>query len=325
MNFGIIGTNYISDIFVDALKDVEEGKVSAICSRSLDKAKNFAQRYNIEHYYDDYDKMLKDGYIDAVYIATPNITHKDLCIYFLERKIPLICEKPLAINEKEVKEIIDCANKNETFFLDALVPLYTANYLNLKKNLDLVGNLHRADFIYSQYSPTWDEYKLNHNLSSYRLENGAGTLMALGVYEVGMIVDMFGESDDIVAKANFLESKVDKQVSVIFNYDDIQVSMYAGKGIKTNNLSCIQGEKGTIYFGEVNRLTDVYFEDRLTKEIIDLRVNDKKEMAYEILEFINNVKDKKKESEYLTHQLSLKIIRTMDLIRKQINLKYPNE
>ena len=325
MKFAIIGTNYISDLFVDAMSDVKDGEVIAICSRSLQKAQSFSQKYDIPYSYDNYDKMIQDGYIDAAYIATPNITHKDICLYFLERKIPVICEKPLAINEKQVKEIIDCAYKNETCFLDALVPLYTDNYLNLKNNLDLVGKLHRVDLVYSQYSPSWDQYKIDQNVPAYQLANGAGALMALGVYEVAIILDLFSQTDDIVAKANFLQSGVDKQISAIFNYPEIQVTMYAGRGIKTNNLSCIQGEKGTIYFSEVNRLSKVYFEDRISKEIIDLSINDKKEMAYEISEFINIVKNKKMESEYVPHDLSLKIIKTMDLMRKQINLKYPNE
>jgi len=325
MKFAIVGTNYMSDIFIDTLKDVEGGTVSAIISRSIDKARNFAEKYNIDNYFDNYEDAVDSKNFDAVYIATPNSTHKEIARFFLENRIPVILEKPFCVNEFEAKELFDLSKENKTFILDAIVPLYTDNYLNIKKNLHLVGKLHRIDLTYSQYTKTWDIYLEDKSKTAYNLQNATGALMAIGIYNVAFLEGLFGKAKDIKAIGTFQDNGVDHEVSALFKYDDYEATMHCARGVVSNNINSIAGEKGNIYFSTINRIEKVWFEDRLSKEIVDLTVNDKLPMAYEIQEFIDCINENRYESDLLSHELSLDILKTMSKIRKEINLKYPNE
>ena len=325
MRFGIIGTNYMSDIFIDTLKDVKDSKVNAIISRSIDKAKAFGSKYNIENCFDNYDDAINSNSFDAIYIATPNSTHKDIAQYFLERNIPVICEKPLCVNEKEAEELFEISKNNNICLLDALVPLYTDNYLNIKNNMHLIGKLHRIDLTYFQYTKTWDFYLENKEKTAYNLNNATGALMAIGIYNVAFLEALFGKPEVVKAIGTFQDNGVDHEVSAIFKYDGFEASMHCARGVISNNINSIAGEKGNIYFSTINRIEKVWFEDRVSGEIIDLTINDKLPMAYEINEFINCINNNKYESELVNHQLSLDILKTMFKIRKEINLIYPND
>ena len=155
--FAIIGTNYISKAFLKALEDIY-AIGTCVCSRSIDKAKEFSKENNIENYYDNYQDLIKDKLFDGVYIATPNITHYEIVKLFLENKIPVICEKPITVNSIQIRQLSELAKTNNVCLLDGLVPLYTENYLNMKNNLGMIGDIHRADLIYSQYSPLYEAF-----------------------------------------------------------------------------------------------------------------------------------------------------------------------
>src|SRR5690554_6217769 len=103
MKFGIIGTNFVSEKFMRASKLITDFNLVAVCSRNINNAEDFAKKHNIEYFTDDYKDFLTKG-LDAVYIAVPNSLHKDLACFFLNNKIPVLCEKPMASNIDEVKE-----------------------------------------------------------------------------------------------------------------------------------------------------------------------------------------------------------------------------
>lgn len=325
LRFGVVGTNYITDAFILSFVDVKDGKVNAIISRSLDKARDFAFKYKIDNYFDNYEEAIKSNTFDVIYIATPNSTHFEIAKYFINNNIPVIIEKPICLNDKETKELFALAKEKNVYICDALVPLYTDNFENIKKNLSLVGKLHRIDLVYSQYTKTWDIYLEDKSKTAYNLENGTGSLMAIGIYEVAFLHALFGKPLEVKAIGTLQENGVDHEVSALFKYQDFEATMHCARGVVSNNLNSIAGENGNIYFSTINRISNVYFEDRITKEIKDLTINDKTEMAYEIIDTINNINENNFESKKVPHNLSIEIMETMTNIRKQIGVLYKGE
>ena len=75
LKLGIIGTHIITDQMLDAAKTTGKYQLTAVYSRTLDRAKEFGKPYGATEFYDDLEKFFGDGDFDVVYIASPNSLH----------------------------------------------------------------------------------------------------------------------------------------------------------------------------------------------------------------------------------------------------------
>ena len=103
ISWGIIGPGNIANNFADAIKESYSGKLLAIASNTSKKLEYFGNKYNIDEKFrfNNYEDLLENNEIDAVYIATPHTFHADLSIKAAGKGKHIICEKPAAINFKE--------------------------------------------------------------------------------------------------------------------------------------------------------------------------------------------------------------------------------
>lgn len=102
VRFGIVGTNWITERFLKAALQVEDFQLTAVYSRTEEKAKEFAAKYGVERTFTDLKTMAASGEIDAVYIASPNSLHAEQSILFMKNNVHVLCEKPVASNTKEL-------------------------------------------------------------------------------------------------------------------------------------------------------------------------------------------------------------------------------
>ena len=109
IRWGIIGTGNIANQFAEDFKFVKKGKIVGVASRTKRKAEAFANKYGIENTYGSYEAIVKDPSIDIVYIATPHTFHKEHTLLALNNNKHVLCEKPFAVNKKEVNEMIQLA------------------------------------------------------------------------------------------------------------------------------------------------------------------------------------------------------------------------
>lgn len=100
MKFGLIGTNWITDRFIEAGKTVPEFELHSVYSRTIERAQSFAEKYDIPNFTDNMDKLLNDEAVDIIYIATPNILHHQQAIQAMNHGKHVLCEKPIATSEK---------------------------------------------------------------------------------------------------------------------------------------------------------------------------------------------------------------------------------
>ena len=121
LKIGIIGTNFISDMFCEAAAQVPEVVLHAVYSRKEETGNAFAQKYSIPNVYTDYDEFLCSS-VDAVYIASPNFAHCRQTLKALEHGKHVLCEKVLAMNGPEVRAMVDCAHRNKRVLLEAMRP-----------------------------------------------------------------------------------------------------------------------------------------------------------------------------------------------------------
>ena len=110
-------------------------QVIAVGARNLDKAKEFAAKFEIPKACGSYDELAKDPEIDVVYVGSVCFTHLEVCKMLLNHNKHVLCEKPLAMDVKETEEILNLAKEKGTFFMEAIWSRTLPVYLKLKEEL----------------------------------------------------------------------------------------------------------------------------------------------------------------------------------------------
>ena len=93
MRFAVVGTNFISDNFADAVKKLSGVSITAVYSRAEETGTHFAKKHRIENVFTSYEQMLGSHCFDAVYVASPTLLHCEHTIKALEFGYHVLCEK----------------------------------------------------------------------------------------------------------------------------------------------------------------------------------------------------------------------------------------
>ncbi|KZE69160.1 oxidoreductase [Fictibacillus phosphorivorans] len=323
LNFGVIGTNWITESFISAAREVESFTLSAVYSRTEEKAKEFAEKNGAEHTFTDVEEMAASSVIDAVYIASPNSFHAEQAITLMKHGKHVICEKPIASNAAEVERMIAVAKENKVLLMEAMRSTVTPNFKSIQENLHKIGTIRRYFANSCQYSSRYDKYKEGTVLNAFRPEFSNGSLMDIGIYCLYPMVVLFGEPNEVKANAYLLESGVDGEGSITLNYGDKDAVVMYSKISNSYVPSEIQGENGSILIDHIQDMTkiEIRYRDGRTEDITVKQ--DKPKMYYEAKEFIELIERGELESKVNSHENSLAVMKIMEEARRQVGLVYP--
>ena len=118
--FAVMGAGKIANKFCDAVKRLPEARVAAVASKSMERAKAFAEKNGIEKAYDSYEKMLEEEKPDCVYVAATSDAHYALSKLCVEHGIAVLCEKAMFLNSAEAKEVFGLAKEKQVFVMEAM-------------------------------------------------------------------------------------------------------------------------------------------------------------------------------------------------------------
>lgn len=323
MRFAVIGTNWITDRFIEAARLLDDFQLTAVYSRTEQRAKEFASKYKVDTTYISIEELANSDTVDAVYIASPTAFHAEHAITCMRGGKHVLVEKPLASNVQEVEKMIETAKEHQVLLMEAMKTTLVPNFAKMKENIDKIGPIRRYVANFCQYSSRYDQYKEGIVLNAFKPELSNGSLMDIGVYCLYPMVALFGEPLEVKANAFMLESGVDGEGTVLATYKDlIGVSMFS-KITNSSLPSEIQGEKGSIVIGKLSDIEDIkiVYHDG-TEEVIatDQR---KETMYYEIKAFIDTWKTGKLENETNSWDTSLQTMKLLDESRRQIGLVFP--
>lgn len=311
MRFGIIGTNWITDRFIESAQHHPEFSIGAVYSRTMEKGKAFAEKYGVTHVYTNMEEMFKSGHIDAVYIASPNKFHASQSIQAMKNGIHVLCEKPAVTTVEEMEEVIKAAEKYQTTFMEAMKSTVTPTFLQVKKNIDKIGTLRRIVFHYNQYSSRYDKLKQGIVENAFKPELGNGAHMDLGVYCIAPLLHLVGEPNAVWKNHFLLETGAEGMGSMILQYDTFEAVIMYSKIMDTFLPSEIQGEKGVIEIDHIDDPTEAIIRYR-NGETEDISVKHEfPTMYYEVDEFIRCVKNNKISSPINSHELSKSTIKLL--------------
>ena len=318
IKWGIIGLGNIAMRFAKSLSYTNEGKLYAIASKTKDKRDYFYKQYNCDKVYEDYYELLDDENIDAVYIALPHGLHKYWSIEALRHKKAVLCEKPVGLNSEEMKEIRKEALINNTFFMEAMktrfIPLiHTIKEIIKNKEIGEITTI-KANFC---------NHVTDIKQGSYLLDKQqGGALLDVGVYPLSFVMDMMdSEVQQVKSHMKINEAGVDSYFKAILTFKNGVIGTIEG-AIDRNKerTAIINGTKGYIEIPIYNRPDKVVVNLNNGESYKIEKELEFDDMYAEIKEVHDCLKELKLESEYLSLNESIRVMETLDEIRKTATL-----
>ena len=325
LKLATVGTSMITDVFIDALKQVEGIELAAVYSRDADKGRLFAQKHGVSTSYSDWNSLCHAPDIDVVYVASPNDLHAPQSIDLMKAGKHVICEKPYVLNHQQFLEVYQVAQQTHQFCFDALTTFHLPNLKHIRNHLDQLGPIKLFTSAMVQYSSRFDLLKQGQITNIFDVNHGGGALMDLGVYPLALCVSLFGAPERIHYQANQLDSGIDTSGVLSLAYPSFQASLIFGKDSSGQNFTYISGEQASLHVPlQPSRLTSVVLHQKA--EALDVgQVQVKNPMVYEIKAFIDIMQ--RNDTQAYAHWMSLseKMIKVLDEARHQIKLSFPQD
>jgi predicted dehydrogenase len=320
IKFGIIGLGKIANKFAQDLITVDGCLLQAVGSRDLTKSKDFAASYKATHYYSSYEEVAANPEVDVIYIATPHVFHFDNTMMCLHAGKAVICEKPFAMNLKEVEIMIKTAKEKKLFLMEALWTRFIPGTLKVMELMDqnTIGEVHSIQANFG-YLATTDP---NSRLMAKEL--GGGSLLDIGIYPVFISLLLLGIPIETKSIAQLTATGIDQHCTMLMKFKNGATAALESSFLaKTSNKTVIYGSKGKITmhapFHHTEKITVETHDKKPYKIKLPLKNNG---YTYEIEEVKNCLLSGQLESDKMSHQNSYELIKTIDLIRSQINLTY---
>ncbi|MFI8417215.1 Gfo/Idh/MocA family protein [Serratia sp. NPDC078593] len=321
IRFAVVGTNWITERFIDAAHTSGKMKLSAIYSRRLEHAKAFGSNYQIEQCFDSLDALAQSDMIDAVYIASPNALHCQQSLLFLRHKKHVICEKPLASNLKEVEQLLACARENQVVLFEAFKSAHLPNFITLQHALPNIGKLRKALINYCQYSSRYPRYLAGENPNTFNPQFSNGSIMDIGYYCLASAVALFGAPKSAIASATLLDSGVDAHGTVCLNYGDFDVILSHSKISNSEIPSEIQGEDGSLIIDKISECQGIALTPRGGNRQDLSQIQHSNTMLYEAKAFASLIE--KQQVEHPGLENSRIVASLLTEIRRQTGVIFP--
>ena len=245
---GIIGAGWIADKMAEALAPLNEYCVYAIASRTLDKAKAFAEKWDIPVAYGSYEELVQDKDVDLVYIATPHSHHFPHTMLALEYNKPVLVEKAFTANAAEAKILLQTAKEKGIFITEAIWTRYMPLSHKVKELMEsgIIGEprLLTATLCYMM---EFKERILRPDLCG-------GALLDLGVYALNFARMYFG-TDIIKTVSNCQLGKtgMDMQECISLSFADGKMAnLQAGTLCLNDRQGITNGTEGYIRVHNIN-------------------------------------------------------------------------
>ena len=125
VRWGVLGTAGIAaGCTIPGMLKAKDCELYAIAGRSMDKAKDFQKRFGFKKAYQCYEALLADPGVEAVYVPLPNDIHCEWVIKALRAHKHVLCEKPIAMNESELRRMFRAAKENGVILMEAFAYLH---------------------------------------------------------------------------------------------------------------------------------------------------------------------------------------------------------
>ena len=343
VNWAILAPGRIAASMAKAMNGVKDGAVAgvdgttvrlyAVASRNLERAQEFANRWNFEKAYGSYEELFSDPNVDAVYISNPHAFHYDSVIAALNAGKHVLCEKPAGCSREQLEGMIALARKKGLFFMEAMWTAFNPCIAEIQKVIaeGTIGEIKNIDSRFNNRNP-YDPKDRN-----YAPELAGGALLDLGIYNIYFAMMIAGFSP-VAARSSQVRmiGGVDSWNSVNLTFENgvitsFQSAMDVPSTTGTHD-AVIYGEKGFITVENffMAQKAEVYVYKQVwgskAEKVQEIRmpfaVNG---YEYELAHATQYIIEEKTESSVHTFKKSQELCSVMDELRADWGLKYPWE
>ena len=310
--FVILGAAKIAPKFIEAARLVPDVHIAAVASKSMERAQNMADQFQIPKAYDDYETMLIEEKPDAAYICvTPN-DHFRLTMMCIKHQIPVLCEKAMFQNSKEALDAFDAAKEANVFVMEAMWSRFLPPTQKLKQWL-AEGRIGRPETVHTTLGFRADPDPLNRYMNP---KLGGGAAKDLTVYTYEQTVYIMGEPVvNVQADALWGESGVDMTDHVYVRFPNTVAELVSSFAAELSNKIEIRGPEGYMIMPDVNMPVGctLYKPDGTVVEDFTDTVT-KNGFSYEVAEVVRCVREGLLESPTVPWQTTIDCAKVFDQI-----------
>ena len=319
IKWGIIGLGNMGQKFASAIAETSNSDIVGVASLDKNKIENFKNKYKYDNakIYNNYDEIIKDKNINAIYIATLNNTHFELIKKCSENNKNILCEKPFTLNFDEAKKVANYISKNNINFYEAFA---YRSHPQTKIIQEIIENNELGELTNIQSS---FGFKVNKIKPESRLFNkilGGGAILDVGCYPLSILNFFYKDNNSykfLNARGNFTQTNVDDYAEAEIEIDN-KIKCQIKVSFKENyeNKTIIEGKKGKLI------INNPWLPDRETmleitvgKSYYKKLVNSDLSLYANQIEMVsNNFEKNKKNDKFLVNiEDSLSIMKNMSI------------
>ena len=314
MNIGILSTSSIAPRFIAAVREEGSFEITALSSRTQEKAEEKAKAWNVAKAYGSHEALLADETVDIVYISAVNSAHYKWAKAALEAGKHVICEKPCTTTEAQTRELFALAKERNLFLMEAQKMLFLPAVLAVKEAIDSgkLGKITMAEFNHSFYG--------SYNNWMYDEAAGGGPLLSSAIYVVELLQFLFdcniAEMDGICTKHPGTNVEEQYAISgrmengVLFSLKNSTVSLM-------KNGACLYGQKGYAELPDYWKARKVIFCDHKETQVQEYPCDH--ELVHEVRHIADCFEKGLTESPVVTGEFSARAIRILEQMKEKWN------
>ena len=227
IRWGVLGCSGIGKArTLPGMLQCSNAELYALAGRNEEKLKAYAEPFKPKKLYTSYQDVLDDENVDAVYIPLPNHLHKEWVIKAAAAGKHILCEKPMAMSEADVREMFDAANKAGVLLEEAYAFRHGQLMEKVKEIIDS-GVIGRIRYLEAKHST----YDTNKEGIRYQKDMGGGSVYDVTCYNVCIASYLLGK-DPVDMKVFFgidEETGVDTSDAILLSYGSgVSAALYAG-------------------------------------------------------------------------------------------------
>lgn len=343
IKWGVLGTGHMASRFIDALAFSENSTLHAIASRSKESVELFAKNKNLPcHLYQNYDQLLADPQVEAVYICSPHPAHQEWIIKSAQAGKNILCEKPLTLNAKQAEEAIEACQQAKVTLLEGFMYRSSPQTVRL---LELLRSNKIGDIKSIEASFSFNVLKRSDNPRLTDPNLGGGAILDLGCYPASFCQLIARAEDnknsievtDILAHSTFHKTGVDLDSTATLIFENgITAQISCGMELQRSNQVTIYGSNGRVELptpwspgreggsSEIHIISGDPITDQKEPERIILEYQ-RPLFSQQLENFIELTRTGTISYPLISNKESLATMRLLDLWRSKIGLKYPAE
>ena len=251
VRYAVVGLGYFAhEAILPAFANAKNNSdLTALFSDDPEKLRKLSRKYKVKsaYSYDQYSEALRSGEFDAVYIALPNDMHKEYAVRAAQEGIHVLCEKPMAVSERDCEEMIRTANEHHVRLMIGYRLHFAAANL---KAIDAIksGKIGEPRFFNSAFSMQVKEDNIR-----VQADHGGGSVYDIGIYCINAARSLFqDEPFEVIARSDGKKDdprfeQVDEMTSVILRFPgDRQATFTCSFGASDMSWYSVSGTKGDI-------------------------------------------------------------------------------